>query len=265
MFREKFEKQFVPKKEGPTEEELEIARKAYEEADPTQYSTLPVEDPLNYVGEAERNRHSPVYTNATDSFIKLNSYKSPEVQLITSRILKGISPVSDVVQTTEENSGFYSKKMNIASVRETHQSPQTAAADLELLNLVFGDRDHQLHSTNAKTSEYDHNVTYDKGKFALYDFDKAKLDEMESKSIFFDHTPESAKLLLDKLLQLKTRISGKDGYQFLESVMRDISLPSEMSLTPESLQDRLLHRLDDAETVTRTLLQKLSWHESSSD
>ncbi len=268
MFGEKFLKPFA-KEPQPTEEELTIARKANEEADPTTYSPLPLTGSMERIADSDTLRYSPTYKQGTDEYVQLSSLREPVKQQIIARVLKGIIPVSDVVSLKESQEVLFSKKMPLEKIERENASSSDFLADTELMSLVFRDVDHALVPADQDGPEYLNNVTHADNRLAYFDFHTGRIgnDLLASgpvTSLMREHTFASVTLLLEKIQLLRARIEGKEGYVFLEAILRDAKYSSEIvSREAERLQTLLLERLENAESLARVMSQELSWYQGA--
>lgn len=262
MFREKFDKEFVTKAEQPSEEELEIARKANEDADPTQFSPLLLDEHFMVEeGKADPNRYSPVVRHKGERFVRLAEYNHGAVQQIVALLLKGIVPVADVVQDTTQ-SAHYSKVLNHSKIEGGNDSLDEYKANKEILTRIFGDGDHQYLSLDPKVpATFNHNLEHHDGAVSFYDFGRATFYSFDFKGLFVEHSEESARILLAKLLLLQQRVSGKEGYEFLEALYAKTHVAEVFSpdLTPEKLQEILLMKIARTQQLVHEVLQSMHY------
>lgn len=266
MFREKFGKSSVPKNEHPSEEELERARKAYEEADPTRFSPLPLDERVMVEeGKADPNRYSPVVQHKGERFVRLAEYNHGAIQQMVALLLKGIVPVADVVQDTTQ-SAHYSKVLNHSSIKDSNDSVDEFKANKEILSRIFGDGDHQYFSHDPKVpASFNHNLEHHDRAVSFYDFGRASFYPFDFKGLFVEHSEESARILLSKLLLLQQRISGKEGYEFLEALYAKTHIAEVFNpgLTPEKLQEILLMKITGTQQLVHKALQSMHYTKGS--
>lgn len=266
MFRQKFNKEFVPKAKQPSEEEMEIARIANEKADPTQFSPLPLDERLMVEeGSADPNRYSPVVQYRGERFVRLAEHNHGAVQHMVTLLLKGIVPVADVVQDTTQ-SAHYSKVLNHSRVESSNDSIDEFRANKEILLRIFGDGDHQYLSHDSREyALYNHNLEHHDGVVSFYDFGRSVFNSYDPKGLFVEHSEESARILLAKLSQLQERISGKEGYEFLKAlyVKTHIVEVFRPDLTPEKLQDILLMKIGRTQELVHKVLQSMHYTKGS--
>ncbi|MEK7100898.1 MAG: hypothetical protein AAB921_02250 [Patescibacteria group bacterium] len=244
MFGEKFLKPFA-KAPQPTEEELEIARKANEEADPTTYSSLPLTGEMNHtVSFDERGRPHTIGAHDSGEYVELR--KVVEKQKAVVLLTKGIIPVADIVSRAEKPHVQYSKVMPLERI-ERKTSKNELLAYLEFMNLAFGDADHR------KSRGVPHNYVYTGEKAVLYDFGDVDLMK-EFRGLFpprqAEHTVESLTQLKELLAQFRSRIEGEEGEKFIASVLEQAQLnPSDLlgggrPRSVSDIQEVLLSRLN---------------------
>ena len=256
----------------PTEEELRIAEKAYEEADPTQFSTLPPDELESTKVNADVARFSPMASNGIDTFIELSEFKSPEVQQILVRLLKGIVPVADIVRVKGNNQDtFFSKKLDHTHIASSSSPDAEMAADIDFMHLVFGDSDHDVLNGRQVRGKETKNAVNENSAISYYDF--SEFDLSQKVQLINVHTPTSVKLLLEKISSLRERLAGRDGHVYIESIIKDLHAdalifnkgPVRNPVIAEELQHILLERLEDAEHKVRVREQEVSWHHSDSE
>lgn len=266
MFREKFDKQSVPKTEQPSEEELEVARKAYEDADPTQFSPLPLSEHfIVEEGKADPNRYSPVVRYKGERFVRLAEYNHGAVQQIVALLLKGIVPVADVVQDATQ-SAHYSKVLNHSKIEGGSDSVDEFKANKEILTRIFGDGDHQYLSHDPKVpATFNHNLEHHNNTVSFYDFGRASFYSFDFKGLFVEHSEESARILLAKLSLLQQRISGKEGYEFLKALYTKTHIAEVFNpdLTPEKLQEILLMKIARTQNLVHELVRRMHYTKGS--
>lgn len=186
--------------------------------DPTTFSSLPP-------GEYEKSGET-IVTSEGERWHRIRG-DAAEVQQVVARLLKGILNVSDVVEIrTGSSRTFYSKEMPHADIEQA-TSPEETEADLMLLNLLFGDNDHEVFETGGK------NLTKQDDRVSYYDFHIAKGNFLDKERHQASHmrglvkllTPEAKKVLKEKLLILKQRLEGGEGKRFVETIARSTGTP----------------------------------------
>lgn len=205
MFRERFEKQMVPKAELPSEEELDISHKAFQEADPTQFTPLPISAPLTDLGQVDPLKRNRLYAADDELLVGLFPENNPETQKVLSMLVKGIVPVADIVRHIP-TATMHSKVMPHDRV-QTESSGDEVLANRELLAQVFGDRDHN-----------NRNIRDELGQVTFYDTEPVL--DFALKGYNQDHTKASLELLLHKVEELESRLTGEAGKKFFDSVAR---------------------------------------------
>ncbi len=243
----------------PTEEELRIAERAYEEADPAQFSAINLEQEPSEIGRVPFKANC-IVTDGTDTFFSLGDSSSPNAQKFTARVLKGIIPVSDIVSVTD-SPNLYSKKLPHERIMGEAVSDADLLADTELLYQVFGDYDHLDERGST------HNALIENEQVSYHDF---QMTNFTSQIIALrkTHTLESLEKLLSHLRALSKRLGGEEGLHFLEAVLRDTELAAKSfyksnTASVEDLQSTLLRRIGNAEAFARMKRSELQQETAS--
>lgn len=249
MFREKFDRQSVPKSEHPSEEELERTRKAFEEADPTRSSHLNLSGEISIQWAEAKGRGAPFAEHATGTYVELDSTKHPREQQAIARLVKGIIPIADIVSYDQEHVARFSKVMPLERIEATTSEAQLRAY-IDFMYLVFGDEDRREHG------DLQHNYEHVGGKAILYDFGNFDLTTIPLTTAPQNRryqTLESLTELVDELNAFHARIEGEQGRDFLKAVLtssdiapRDLYQVSYGETTIEDLHEQLLARTNRA-------------------
>ena len=283
-----------------------------ESIDPTITSLLPPSNTLQPTKEVlDKSRRYPILKDSQGRrFVQLPQENSVEIsnrlkgQMIISHMLKGIISSSDLVKVrrpilphipllrriTKQVISSYVLPLDAI---QHHTSVEEVRADLYILSEIFHDTDHFLSEDLERaynTTYEDHNLLYNDGKVAYFDFSYACLNFLQETPPRAKNEPEKLRkviaakteivstnktvrdIVINKLNQFKTRFEGEDGLTHLKAIiakagknaindfnfsgLNDI-LPN--FVTPELLQQTLIQRID-------TELEKLSAlnHEQSS-
>ena len=260
MFRERFEKPFVPKTDEPSQEELDVAHNVFQDADQTTYSPLPLTGEINHTMDVDMDYRGKPYTvevHETGSYVEILTH--PRVQKFVGLLAKGIIPIADVVSHTERPHPHYSKMMVKENIQQETTEDQLQAY-FKFMSLVFGDHDHRHF--NGKQ----HNFTHQDGKALLYDFGNYNLnaDLLSMDSGRRDtYTKDTVEYLKSLLAQFEERIQGDEGKIFLHSALEHARIqPAEVldSVNPrtvEDLQEVLLSRTRRAELIAENARREL--------
>ncbi len=249
MFREKFEKQSIPKAKSPTEEELEIARKAYEKADPTTYSPLVLTGDLKKHHETIKGRGVLAGIHESGKYIELKPVKHPKEQQAIARLVKGIVPVADIVSHESNSRTLFSKVMPLEAIEKiTDEAEQRAYVDF--MYLVFGNADRREHG------ELQQNYVHTDDKAILYDFggfDLTTTPLTTAPQNKWNRSTESLARLIQDLTDFSARIDGEQGQRFLQAVLKNSGIrPGDLyqaayrETTLEDLQELLVARTNRA-------------------
>lgn len=216
----------IPHQDSTTESDL--ARKAYEEADPTTYSTLNPVGQVNEIGTVnsiDPDKHNRMIEHEGDVFYQLHDV--PTLQQAVARALKGIINVSDIVsREVEGGTAYYSRHLPLDRVQEEIVK-EDARADAELLRLIFDDHDH-LFVTEPTTSTDNvadlrpQNIRYEGGRANYFDFNLAILSEFDPPGLRGNLPHESITRLKEKVNALADRFSGDEGREFARSIYTSI-------------------------------------------
>lgn len=199
--------------------------------------------------------------------------KWPETQQLITRILKGIMPISDIIRYQPDESRaprFFSKELRLSETEE-RAGPDEINADVFILEAVFRDDDHSFFKDSTQYQH--HNLIRSGDKYTLYDFEAVRSqffsarNPLEVQMLMINLkklTPESKKLILQKLDLIQERVAEEKGREFLESVLANIQKPvtslfshfkkpSTSSLNEEQalrlFQAKLLSRIEETRSL----------------
>lgn len=230
MFGEKFLKPFA-KIPQPTEEELEIARKANEEADPTTYSQLAPESLVRTIDGA--------YTDGVDTFHKLPEHKHFLNQQIAVRLMKGVVPVADVVAGND--GAFYSKDMPHERIEQSGTRAEAEANRL-VLELLLHDGDHSLTlPADAKGTVASQNMKVGQGAATFYDLELSDLESGTNRNLTPEPTAQTKAVLTEKLMALQSQYEGESGKSLFGAIVA-----GDQALNPSDAYDLFMGRIDHA-------------------
>ncbi len=146
--------------------------------DPTTTSIIPPDG--TQIKQKERE-HSGIHGKFADTSGR-EYYRilqgPPKDQMLLARILKGVLPVSDVVYVSDmpeqidtEGHLYLSYKMPLEDIgpSQAKYGPEEIQQDIDLLRLIFSDRDHSLYERNRPGSEHN-NLRSKDGRTAFFDF-----------------------------------------------------------------------------------------------
>lgn len=217
-----------------TEAARKVVRDATSETDPTTYSSLQSQSPLEEVGRASDIYHYKlVQNNEGEEYVRLSKPEDRPVvvEQLVSRLLKGIVNVSDVIAEPTESGKpvYYSRVMPLEKIRDEAATGEFEV-DRLILGFVFNDWDHKLMPEHS----YAQNLNIADNKFTHYDFGNARFFfDSKYNSFWRDDAarnlptlaPGTRLLLKAKLQQLKERVSGGEGLKFLDAIVRDTGVP----------------------------------------
>lgn len=246
MFSERFVRKENPK---DTEED------AYKDADPTQYSPLPLEGSISHGSVPVEIGSRNTITVDGETYVEILRDAHPKKQQVIALLSKGIVPVADVVEHRDFPSKRYSKMMPHERI-ENESTMDDARAYAEFMWLIFSDYDHRASEALTR------NVRIEDGKTSLYDFELASLEGTpHSLKYKEDKYP---KAVLEKTLPLiqafAKRIEGEVGRTYIESVLRHAGatvgdlLPAR-NAGIEDVQEILRGRANRAELIVRGALR----------
>lgn len=202
------------------EEELRLAQQAYEEADPTTYSTLPIQHSLDRKGTVERYGYQ-ILTDGTDIFYQLPYGTHPQKQQVVQRLLKGIVNVSDlVVRNTGEKREYVSKETPLEKI-QSRTSDDEIYADISLLTDVFDDSDRSYYPKDPRGFGIpQHNLAYENGKISYHDFGEASISERNGRVNIPQETIAIMEYELAKVAELIERFAGEQGREFFFDILK---------------------------------------------
>ncbi|MDB5244964.1 MAG: hypothetical protein JWN90_69 [Parcubacteria group bacterium] len=222
----------------------------YEDADPTQYSTLSPTKPLEDTGSLTQLRGKKILTDGVDRYVQLDSSMSPERQQVIARMLKGIINVADIV-TVENKKGLELYSRILPHEKIQRKSTQNEiVADQAILELVFGDYDRVVYEKYGMNDKEHHNLRIEGGIGSFFDFGGANFElPIHSEQLIVEKT-EVYTFLKNQLDQLEARFAGPQGREFLDSVIRasgktiaQLFPKTEGNSNVEDFQDMLLSRI----------------------
>ncbi len=160
-------------------------------------------------------------------------FKSGPNQMLLTRMLKGIIPVSDVVfiKDRDGNGHFYSYKTPLKDIKINSEQPYSydeALMDSYILRAIFQDRDHLPYKDDGESE----NTRHEDGKYVFFDFDKFKyfwdknmsgvdLDTLQ-KQISKALSGPRKDFIQKHLHLLKTTFEGEKGLAFLRDIVKSI-------------------------------------------
>lgn len=206
-------------KKTPTSAELERVRQAHADADPTTYSALSPTGSFEHVGtvreRGEGKMHlNDVYESEGDTWYELSG-SSAAAQRIASRLLKGIIPVSDVV---ERDGKYYSKYMQHERINE-RLSEDEVRADFELMQLILDDSDHLLvGDPRNSTKSVGHNARLEQGTATYHDFGELHFGREEPPMRRKAFTQQGYVRLLHNLERIREQYESPEGRVLAESI-----------------------------------------------
>jgi hypothetical protein len=234
---------------------LEKKRVVGEEADPTTYSPLPISE-RKIIGKTDGYPY-PIVQSGSSTYVELNSEKKRLAgEQAVALLFKGIVNVSDVVSGAGEYSGkYYSKIMPLEKIQERLEE-EDVKGDLALMEAITGDDDRFVRKESW--GHYVHNLQYDGNTVAYFDFagrhNYEGLFDTEDSARFFDYagcSTQTLERLIAKAHQLKDRVSGKDGLEFLRAIGQKINLKEYVGRLKTSYK---LETPDDFAVILQTIL-----------
>src|SRR3989338_7707290 len=249
------------------------------EADPRFYSIrgYPKKDlgPEQKLGYGER-----LYTDKEGRHFYAIGEKASD-QMLLSRLLKGVVPVSDVVYIKDQDGGeFYSHSLfrrgkdaleNVDKNFEVDYGLEELDVDILLLQYIFSDGDHGPRGTPQRVTEFPlqpegaySNIDRQRDNFSFFDFHHFERHFWEESGKEFLHkflkenlqkfNPHQKAFLTTRLKQLRDRVTGEQGTQFLKDILSSIEKetgmrPKVITVAPgenklSSLQEELTKRIE---------------------
>ncbi len=213
----------LPPHIGPSAQEREQIQLAQEEADPTSFSELPLGEEKSELGKAAEGKENKLFASHGETYVRLERGTDDASQFVTSKLLKGILNVSDVVR--DEKGAFYSKVMPLDKI-QTPTSSVEMDADLFILKALTGDGDHHFLSRGEGLAPQEKNLARSEEKTAYFDFDAARrinpaINTAEQAGYADAETLKAAD---EKLARIYSRLNGTMGTLFLTSIIKESGL-----------------------------------------
>jgi hypothetical protein len=173
----------------------------------------------------------------------------PQDQMLLARLLKGILPVSEVVylsnvpeQIDPKGRLFVSYKMPLGDIGSSQDQYGAAEVqqDIDLLHLIFADRDHTLYENEKPGSEHN-NLRSKDGRTVFFDFGDAfripdeygfwgydeqeKYNQLRTAMMHRRKTlteQEHIPFLRERVEMLHKSLTGEHGHAFVQAIVSDI-------------------------------------------
>lgn len=213
----------APKSIDPSPEEVARIKAAQQEADPTTYSELSLDEDKVEMGMAVEGKENRLFSSNGETYVRLERGTEGAAQFVTSKLLKGILNASDVVKDAE--GVFYSKVMPLDKIQAPTSSVEMDA-DLFILKALTGDGDHYFLSRGEGLAPQEKNLARSNERTAYFDFDAARrlnpaINTAEQAGYADTETLKAAD---EKLARIYARLNGTMGTLFLTSIIKESGL-----------------------------------------
>ena len=228
------------------------------EADPTQFSPLPIEE-VKKVGEIEDKGMDVVEADGQE-FVELHGLLADSGQFVVAKVLKGIVNVSDVVRSSDGK--FYSKVMPLERIEQVTPEDEMGA-DFFIMRALFEDGDHHYEEPTDNISGRIKNVIRSNGRTVYFDFENAR--QLQPNTPWTRHASSGALRMADEKLQiLRDRLDGASGAIYIHAILQSSGETADKVFPAfrdepnpaVALQQTLLEKIDTARTDIRERLER---------